>query len=73
MSAMIDIVFLLLVFFMLTLQIADPEGSHELTAQAKGPGPGAVIPAMQFAAEFGRAADSTWNEGESHFGKRDRD
>lgn len=33
MSAMIDIVFLLLVFFMLTLQIAIPEGVHEVKAQ----------------------------------------
>jgi biopolymer transport protein ExbD len=36
MSAMIDIVFLLLVFFMLTLHIAVPEGSHEVTAQEHG-------------------------------------
>lgn len=43
MSAMIDIVFLLLVFFMLTLQIAIPEGVHEGKAQAEGPGPGEII------------------------------
>lgn len=47
MSAMIDIVFLLLVFFMLTLQIAVPEGSHEVTAQ-DGFNPGEVeIPQIQ--------------------------
>ena len=43
MSAMIDIVFLLLVFFMLTLQIAIPEGVHEVTAQAESDGPGEMI------------------------------
>ncbi len=44
MSAMIDIVFLLLVFFMLTLQIAIPEGVHEVKAQADGiPGQNRII------------------------------
>jgi len=48
MSAMIDIVFLLLVFFMLTLHIAGPEGVHEVTAVADEPGLGtAVIPEVR--------------------------
>lgn len=45
MSAMIDVVFLLLVFFMLTLQIAGPEGVHEVSAQADhGPPDHIAIP-----------------------------
>lgn len=43
MSAMIDIVFLLLVFFMLTLQIAIPEGVHEVKAQAEGSVPDHMV------------------------------
>ena len=59
MSAMIDIVFLLLVFFMLTLQIAIPEGIHEVKAQAEGrPEPDPIIvPAMRVRLEA--AADGS--------------
>lgn len=41
MSAMIDVVFLLLIFFMLTLQIAEPEGAHAIEPP-KGGGAGPV-------------------------------
>ena len=64
MSAMIDIVFLLLVFFMLTLQIAIPEGVHEVKAQADGPGPHMVIPEIRVqleAASDGSLASVTLN------------
>lgn len=42
MAAMIDVVFLLLIFFMLTLQIVEPEGAHVIESSNAGPGPGAT-------------------------------
>jgi len=38
MSAMIDVVFLLLIFFMLTLQIVEPEGVHAVETPRGGDG-----------------------------------
>lgn len=46
MSAMIDVVFLLLIFFMLTLQIAVPEGVHAVETPAAGPGPVPEVPVV---------------------------
>lgn len=45
-SAMIDVVFLLLVFFMLTLNIAALEGVHEVEAAGRGPGQIVEIPEL---------------------------
>ena len=42
MTAMIDVVFLLLIFFMLTLQIVEPEGVHAIESQTHA-GPAAVV------------------------------
>jgi len=61
MSAMIDVVFLLLIFFMLTLQIVEPEGVHALDAKPAGtrvmPGCGIDIKVRLVASEDGQLAD----------------
>ena len=63
MSAMIDVVFLLLIFFMLTLQIVEPEGVHAVDTNRGGgrpdprDAPSLEIKVRLVASEDGRLAD----------------
>ncbi len=61
-SAMIDVVFLLLIFFMLTLQIVEPEGVHAVDTQSgtncfPSPDPLPEITVKLVTSDDGRLAD----------------
>lgn len=69
MSAMIDVVFLLLIFFMLTLQIAAPEGVHAVETPAKkGPGPRPDLPVSEVRIRL--TADADGHLAEIRLGRR---
>ena len=73
MSAMIDVVFLLLIFFMLTLQIAAPEGVHAVEMPAEGTTPPVIntpdIRVRLIADDAGRLAELRL--GNRHLGSGD--
>lgn len=67
MSAMIDVVFLLLIFFMLTLQIAAPEGTHTIESSAKA-GPQPAVPLSEVRVRL--LADADGHLAEIRLGRR---
>ena len=60
MSAMIDVVFQLLIFFMLTLKIVEPEGDFNVNMPAQGqPTPDDVVPPLDIKVKLRANPDGT--------------